>query len=95
MERLKNEISKKYETRNSFTTESQSFINKTNGELISSSTNPMNKIKQKEAITKLKLFHNELEHNYVILLKNLSRKILKPRDLLKRPDAETFSKKIK
>lgn len=54
-----------------------------------------NKQKQRETITKLKLLHNELEHNYVLLLKNLSKSILKPKDLLRKHESNEIFKKIK
>lgn len=114
MERLKNEINKKYSNRSNdpgnnskigdsllssavpggITMNNQNTGNNSNKQSNTHVTNP--KLKQKQAITKLKLLHNELEHNYVLLLKNLSKKIIKPKDLVSRKyDTEYLSNKIK
>jgi transposase-like protein len=92
MERLKTEITRKYEIRNSNENEYPSYRS---SDIVSQINSTNNKSKQKDAITKLKSLHNDLEHDYILLLKNLSRKILKPKDLIKKPDPEMIAKNIK
>ena len=54
-----------------------------------------NENKTRESLTKLKLLFNEMETNYSALLKNLSKKILKPSGLIRRHDPNMLVNKIK
>ena len=49
----------------------------------------------REVISELKQIHNKLENEYILLLKQLSKKILKPKDLVKKVDPTYMSNKIK
>ena len=98
---IKNEIIKKYENLSEY--EKLSETEKRIIEEISINTNKknreeiqenINKSKLKQTITQLKLLYNELENNYVLLLKNISKQIVKPKDLFKKQDVTIFNKKI-
>lgn len=49
----------------------------------------------KEDINELKLLISQMENNYVSLLKNLSKKIIKPKNLIRKPDQNFLQSKIK
>jgi hypothetical protein len=90
LDRLKDEIIKKYESI------SQKESMKNGDSFVQTEANTIGiRNKQKSAITQLKLLHNHLEHNYVLLLKNLSKKLIKPKDIFKRPDPSLLVKKFK
>lgn len=90
LERLKTEISRKYEKMQTKDFNRESLTENNFNENLLTSRN-----KQKAAITQLKLLHNSLEDNYIQLLKKLSKQILKPKDLIRRPDPTIMGNKIK
>lgn len=59
------------------------------------SNNTTPKTNFKESITKLKVLQNNMENNYINLLKSISKTVLKPKDLLRRPDPAVLAKNIK
>lgn len=81
LEKLKSEIAIKYEQNSNIDLNNLKTEQKMNDSLFSSRN------KLKNSITQLKMLHNSLEDNYVVLLKNLSKKIIKPKDLFKKPES--------
>lgn len=92
-EKLKKGILEKYQNKNSKL--SENYHCKTESYLTFNSNNTKYNTKKKESITQLKKLHNKLEHNYILFLKNLSKVILKPKDLIRKSDLNVFLNKIK
>ncbi len=86
-ENAKNEIKTKYQKTNT------KQITKQNNKNINEEKN--NNKSTKDELNKLKLLIGKMENNYVNLLKNLSKKIIKPKNLIIRPDDQFLQSKIK
>jgi hypothetical protein len=102
-EKLRNEIMKKYENSNKDNLQSNYSLNVNASILSVSSNKSSNRNKSStpsqssftETSTNLKVLHSNLENNYMHLLKSLSKKIMKPKDLLRKADPSSISYKIK
>ena len=89
-EKAKEEIRNKYnnQKKNNLQIMKQSKVNK--------QEEKVNNVKNsKDELNKLKLLIGKMENNYVNLLKNLSKKIIKPKNLIIRPDDQFLQSKIK
>ncbi len=89
-EKAKEEIRNKYnnQKKNNLQIIKQNKLNK--------KKEKVNKFKNsKDELNKLKLLIGKMENNYVNLLKNLSKKIIKPKNLIIRPDDQFLQSKIK
>lgn len=91
---VKKEILNKYENSNSTKIKRQP-TNKSSGSKNESFVSKKSEESNKEDINELKLLISQMENNYVALLKNLSKKIIKPKNLIRRPDANFLQSKIK
>ena len=89
-EKAKEEIRNKYnnQRKNNLQIMKQNKVNK--------QEEKVNNVKNsKDELNKLKLLIGKMENNYVNLLKNLSKKIIKPKNLIIRPDDQFLQSKIK
>ena len=89
-EKAKEEIRNKYnnQKKNNLQIMKQSKVNK--------QEEKVNNVKNsKDELNKLKLLIGKMENNYVNLLKNLSKKIIKPKNLIIRPDDQFLQSNIK
>ena len=86
-ENAKNEIKTKYQKNNNQQITKENKLNKNEEKNNTKST--------KNELNKLKLLIGKMENNYVNLLKNLSKKIIKPKNLIIRPDDQFLQSKIK
>ena len=89
-EKAKEEIRNKYnnQKKNNLQIIKQNKVNK--------QEEKVNNVKNsKDELNKLKLLIGKMENNYVNLLKNLSKKIIKPKNLIIRPDDQFLQSKIK
>ena len=86
-ENAKNEIKTKYQKINNKQITKPNKLNKNEDKNNIQST--------KNELNKLKLLIGKMENNYVNLLKNLSKKIIKPKNLIIRPDDQFLQSKIK
>ena len=86
-ENAKNEIKTKYQKTNT------KQITKQNNKNINEEKN--NNKSTKDELNKLKLLIGKMENNYVNLLKNLSKKIIKPKNLIIRTNDQFLKSKIK
>ena len=93
-ELAKKEILNKYENSSSTKIKRQ-LTNKSSVSKNESFVKKRSEESNKEDINELKLLISEMENNYVALLKNLSKKIIKPKNLIRKPDANFLQSKIK
>jgi hypothetical protein len=103
-EKLRSDIRKKYETstskekesvNNNYLSSSSSTLSGNSNKSLIKSKSGTSDISMSESTTNLKLLHSNLENNYMSLLKSLSKKFLRPKDLLKKVDPNSISYKIK
>lgn len=96
-ESAKKEILSKYEKSGSQPKIKRQLTNTSVKSTNSKNTSLINKESDsnKEDINELKLLISQMENNYVSLLKNLSKKIIKPKNLIRKPDPNFLQSKIK
>lgn len=85
-ENIKREIAEKYEN---------SKAQKGTKKLKSSSKKEEKFNERRDEINNLKLLISQMENNYVSLLKVLGKKMIKPKNLIRKPDQSFFQSKIK
>ena len=96
-ESAKKEILTKYEKSGSQPKIKRQLTNTSVKSTSSKNTSLINKDNDsnKEDINELKLLISQMENNYVSLLKSLSKKIIKPKNLIRKPDPNFLQSKIK